>query len=217
VQRINIGCGATPTPGWDNLDNSWTLRLEKYPLALRCFCAMGLAGKDQLEFANAINKGRDKIIYANAARRIPLPDNSASVIYTSHMVEHLDALEVRCFLAEAYRVLASGGILRIAVPDLMRHARRYVEKNKDADEFVKNTWLAAEKHRGVKGILRYLIVGHRHHHWMYDGASLIRLVESAGFRDSVEVSAGSTTIPDPGQLDLRQREEESVYVESRRP
>lgn len=30
--RINIGCGQTPTNGWENFDNSFSLRLSKIPL-----------------------------------------------------------------------------------------------------------------------------------------------------------------------------------------
>jgi len=198
------------------MDNSLTLKLSKYPFVLRGICALGLAGKDQLAFAERVKKNKYRIEVGNAARRIPFPDQSFSAIYTSHMLEHLDASEARSFLVEARRVLAIGGILRVSVPDLMKHARHYVEESKDADLFVNTTLLAAEKPKGFSGRLKYLIVGPRHHHWMYDAASLKRLVESAGFCDAVEVPAGTTTIPDPGQLDLRQREAESVYIESKR-
>ena len=27
--KINIGCGDTPTKGWSNYDNSWSVRLAK--------------------------------------------------------------------------------------------------------------------------------------------------------------------------------------------
>jgi hypothetical protein len=49
---------------------------------------------------------------------------------------------------------------------------------------------------------------------MYAASSLIRLLERHGFGDARELPAGQTTIPDPGPLDLREREEESVYVEA---
>lgn len=48
---------------------------------------------------------------------------------------------------------------------------------------------------------------------MYDGPSLARRLKEAGFRVASVVSAGETTMPDPGALDLREREDESVYVE----
>lgn len=132
------------------------------------------------------------------------------------MLEHLDNVEARQLLAEIRRVLTDGGILRIAVPDLMRLARRYVDETKDADAFVASTFLTIEKPKGIIDKLKFLIVGPRHHHWMYDAPSLIRLLESAGYADAVEVPAGTTMIRDPGTLDLYQRHEESIYVEARR-
>jgi hypothetical protein len=52
---------------------------------------------------------------------------------------------------------------------------------------------------------------------MYDGASLARLLVGEGFEDPVRLRPGETTIADPGALDLREREEESLYLEARAP
>jgi len=169
----------------------------------------------QLEFARVVRE--QKISRADATRKIPLPDRSASAVYSSHMFEHLDRAEVASFLAEAQRVLAPGGILRLAVPDLWRLARRYVEQARNADQFVASTYLAAEKPHTAWGRLKYAVVGARHHHWMYDAASLKQVLESAGLCNVAEVPPGVTTIPDPGELNLREREDETIYVEARRP
>jgi hypothetical protein len=40
-------------------------------------------------------------------------------------------------------------------------------------------------------------------------------LETNGFSSVREVSAGQTMIPDPGELNLREREDESTYVEAR--
>ena len=112
-------------------------------------------------------------------------------------------------------MLERGGVLRIAVPDLLRRARRYLEETKDADSFVASTRLAADKPHGLAASLKFLLVGPRHH-WMYDAASLVRLIESVGFHDAAEAPPGSTRIVDPGELNLREREEESIYVEALR-
>jgi hypothetical protein len=52
---------------------------------------------------------------------------------------------------------------------------------------------------------------------MYDGESLTRLLRETGFADAAVVPAGSTSIADPGLLDLAERAAESVYVEAVRP
>ncbi len=57
-----------------------------------------------LEFAKA-----NSIFHANAVGKLPVQDESVDVLYSSHMLEHLDRYEVGCFLSEARRVLKVGG------------------------------------------------------------------------------------------------------------
>jgi hypothetical protein len=58
------------------------------------------------------------------------------------MLEHLDRNQAILFLREARRVLRSGGVLRIAVPDILRRVQQYLE-SRDADAFFAATLLAA--------------------------------------------------------------------------
>ena len=69
--------------------------------------------------------------------RLDPPD----VLYSSHMLEHLDTVEAMKFLIEARRVLKHGGIIRLAVPDLRRMIADY-ETDGDADRLVSRTQLA---------------------------------------------------------------------------
>ena len=209
LARINLGCGRTPTPGWSNFDNSPTIRLAQLPFAVEALSWAGILNHDQLAFARV---ARDTAIrWADAARRIPLPDASASAAYSSHMVEHLAPGQARSFLAEVRRVLAPGGVLRLALPDLRKLAADYA-RDGNADRFVNRT-LLAEAPRTRARVLRTLLFGARNHAWMYDGKSLRTLLGECGYREVVELPPGQTTIPDPGALDLREREDESVYVE----
>ncbi len=47
--------------------------------------------------------------------------------------------------------------------------------------------------------------------------SLSKLLVNEGYVDPVVLPAGQTTIAEPGNLDLFERHEESVYIEARRP
>ena len=58
---------------------------------------------------------------------LPFPDRACDVVYSSHAVEHFDRSGVRRFLEECRRVLRRGGIIRLAVPDLERIARSYLD------------------------------------------------------------------------------------------
>ena len=57
------------------------------------------------------------------------------------------------------------------------------------------------------------MTGYRHHQWMYDGASLSKLLKEIGFKEVEICKSGYTKIHNPGELNLNEQEEQSVYVE----
>lgn len=201
--RVNLGCGPSPTPGWVNIDNSLTVRLARIP------AISALIGRKA--FIEAVRQSQ---IRYGTALHTGLPAGSADVIYSSHMLEHLDRREARRFLAEVRRLLKPGGILRLAVPDLGMIAARYASDG-DADRFMTALGIELDKPMGLIARLRFaFLTGFRHHHWMYDAASLERLLASEGFDSIVRLQPGETGIADPGALDLREREDESLYLEA---
>ena len=212
--RVNIGCGQTPTEGWNNYDNSLAIRLSGIPLVTQIAVSIGLLSKSQKEFISFARNSDIK--WADAARHIPEADGSVEVLYSSHMVEHLDREEAVAFLKEARRVLKTGGIIRLALPNIMYHVENYLE-HKDADAFIEDILLTKEKPETITQKLKDVIVGDRHHKWVYDGDSLCRLLLSGGFKDPRVMEPGSTIIKDPGTLDLEERAPESVYVEAINP
>lgn len=208
--RINVGCGATPTPGWLNLDNSWTIRaVQSKPLGLAFRAAGLLRGKD--EYVDAIR--RHDIRWADATSHLPAEDGSADVVYTSHMVEHLTRTEADHFFQEALRVLRSGGVLRVAVPDIDYHVGLYREHG-DANEFIAGLHMAATRPESLTEKVKAVLVGERQHHWMYNGATLSAELERVGFAKVGVLPAGETWIAAPGELDLAERAPESVFVEA---
>jgi hypothetical protein len=70
---------------------------------------------------------------------------------------------------------------------------------------------------GIRARMKMALIGPRHHLWMYDGPSLARLLTDAGFTNVAIVPAGTTNIPEPGELDLAERADESTYVEGFQP
>lgn len=153
------------------------------------------------------------IKWADATKRIPLPDKSVEALYTCHMMEHLDQEEVRLFLKEAHRVLKPSGIVRVVVPDLRILIDGYLESG-NADDLIAGTFLAVPKPKTLSQKLLHLLNGHRNHHWIYDAASMSALLESCGFSNTQILKPGATTIPDPGELNLFDWEGESLYIEA---
>lgn len=56
-----------------------------------------------------------------------MADGAATLVYASHVLEHFGRGEYKAVLKEWYRVLAPGGILRLAVPDFAACAALYYE------------------------------------------------------------------------------------------
>ena len=131
--KINVGCGQTPTVGWRNFDNSLSIKLSHFSIVLDLLSRLRLLTQPQKEFIEFARK--NSIEYADAATKLPLNNGECEVVYSSHMLEHLDREEARRFLKEALRVLKPGGVIRLVVPDIRKHVKAYNE-SEDADKFI---------------------------------------------------------------------------------
>jgi cephalosporin hydroxylase/predicted SAM-dependent methyltransferase len=74
---------------------------------------------------------------------LPLEDASCSVVYHSHVLEHLTQSGGKALLKECERVLAPGGTIRIAVPDLEGIVREYL-RTLEAGDHDKHEWMTME-------------------------------------------------------------------------
>ena len=212
--KINIGCGTTPTAGWTNFDNSLVVQMARSRLLVKIIFWTRVMPAPSRAFLQHAAQGN--IRFANAGARIPCPTHSVEALYSSHMVEHLDRREVQTFLMEARRVLQPGGVIRIAVPDLSLLVNSY-QATGDADAFISKTHMGLNRPVKISARLKTLVTGLRHHLWMYDGPSMVRLLSNAGFSDVRIMAPGDTYISAPGSLDLKERASESVYVEGVQP
>ena len=59
---------------------------------------------------------------------LPFERDSFHAVYHSHVLEHLDRISGKKFLADCFRVIKPNGILRVVVPDLERIAIGYLEQ-----------------------------------------------------------------------------------------
>ncbi len=209
--RVNIGCGMTPTVGFENYDNSLSLKLSKYSLFSTLLHKLKLINSTQIAYIRFCQSNNIK--FADARKRIPHPSDTVSPVYSSHMLEHLDRTEAGMFLLEVNRVDKSGGTLRLVLPDLSKAIARY-NQNQDADTFVESTLMCIPNTRNFLQRLRMAVIGNRHHLWMYDGKSISRLLDKNGFKKIQILASGETTLSDYEPLDLNERADESVYIEA---
>lgn len=210
--RVNIGCGQAPKKGWVNYDNSFGLRLSRIPFLPELLRRTHIIDAAHLDFIRlARNNG---IEYGDATKRLPLPDATVDVIYNSHMLEHLDRDEADAFLKEARRLLRPGGSIQIVIPDIRIMAQQYIEDG-DADAFMTVSCLCVPRPRTFLQKMRFLLVGNRHHQWMYDEKSLCALLQDHGFV-GVKILSIDKAIDSNAPLGLK-GENVSVYVEARQP
>ncbi len=68
----------------------------------------------------------DHVDHVHVVERLPMfADNSVDLIYSCHVLEHFKRAEVAGVLAEWFRVLRPGGVLRTAVPDFQKLVEVY--------------------------------------------------------------------------------------------
>jgi hypothetical protein len=99
----------------------------------------------------------ENILYWDIVGGLPLPNGSADLLYSSHVLEHLSLEDFRAALPNCRHTLHTEGTFRLVVPDLERMIDEYrAETDHDAAiRFVANTGLGqTERPRGAAGFLR---------------------------------------------------------------
>lgn len=71
------------------------------------------------------------VVAHNLRSGIPFESGSVDLVYHSHVLEHFTKHEGDAFIGECFRILKPGGIIRIAVPDLEKIARNYLDLLKE--------------------------------------------------------------------------------------
>tara|TARA_B100000902_G_scaffold399839_1_gene472919 strand:- start:530 stop:1183 length:654 start_codon:yes stop_codon:yes gene_type:complete len=211
--NVNIGCSTTPTTGWKNYDNSQAIFLAKFGIFADLFFKLRFISDHQYKVVNFYRK--NKVVWADVTKYLPLESNTVNAIYSSHMFEHLDKDEAKKCLLEMRRVLEPGGILRLALPNMRKYIDEYLN-DKDLDKLIETSCLGTDKPKSIIEKIKYFLSGPRHHLWMYDENSLSKLLEEYDFRDIEVLKPGQTNIEKYGDLNLREREDDSFYIEARK-
>jgi len=70
---------------------------------------------------------KKNVISHNLEKGIPFGENSFDVVYHSHLLEHFTKPKAEFLMRECHRVLNSGGIIRVATPDLEMLTNAYLD------------------------------------------------------------------------------------------
>jgi len=155
--------------------------------------------------------GKNELTKRGDAANIPLESNSCSVVFTSHMFEHIPHYKLPHALLEINRILETGGVLRILTPDLKKVTKAYVNQD---NEFFQRALEEDENIRtdlGYGGMLMNFIVspgqdtalfskdltqfiGGYAHIYLYDFEMLKILLENAGFGNIEQMAFCESTL-----------------------
>jgi predicted SAM-dependent methyltransferase len=158
-------------------------------------------GCGQNYFDNWINADihpkADLIVFLH--KRLPFRDSFLNRIYSEHVLEHVPYATGISFLKEAFRTLAPGAVLRIAMPDLddlidgyQKDWRRFDWVNWPEFEFIQT------KAEMINIAFRWW--GHRH---LYNKEELSRALSEAGFSHFYFVDHGQSEYADLTGLETR--------------
>lgn len=193
--RLHFGCFNCPREGWLNTDVTPHLFVARVPgLAWLMHKAGKMTDERLKEHRQGVYR---KIHYLNVTKPWSYSNEMFKAIYSSHVLEHLPLHGAKNCLAESYRCLQPGGVLRISVPDLDAQIRNY-DPNRSMDWAI-NLFEANE--RSEKNM----------HHFMYNFESLRTLLKSAGFSQVTRRDYQQGDCPDVEKLDNRR---ESLFVEA---
>lgn len=96
-------------------------------MSKRALLNVGCGSKFHVDWTNVDMKSTSPHVQAhNLLQGFPFPSDHFDVVYHSQVLEHFPKENVPAFMAECYRVLRPGGVLRVVVPDLENNAKEYL-------------------------------------------------------------------------------------------
>lgn len=147
-------------------------------------------------------------LYLDATRTWPIEDGALSRVYADNVIEHLPLPAGRAMLAEAYRCLQPGGVIRLVTPDVRKHVELYLtgtpEVREEVGSYYRQLGLTVEHPVDLVCIP----IGSFGHHtgYVYDFAALRKELETAGFHDVVSCEVNESAHEDLAGIDRRSGE-----------
>lgn len=201
--RLNLGCGTETPDAWVNVDYALGARLGKIAPLRPLLRAIGIF---HIEWSASI-------VIHDLRRPLPWPDDSVTAVYSSHTLEHFTKEAGQRLLRECRRVLAPGGVIRIAVPNLPAILEGYNKGVYPAVDLLERLGVTYERdsdgplRRWLAPLVRFP------HRCMYDAESLLAALFEAGFDARIHAPLLSH-LPDIADVECEERVRGGVIAEA---
>ncbi len=138
------------------------------------------------------------VLALDLTKPLPFEDASFDYIASEHFIEHMPLQEGMRMLGECFRVLKSGGAIRISTPDIARLFALYAaEPSKLQQQYV--DWVSKTFLKNIAGYNPTLIINNMFYNWghrfIYDRKLLASVLTQTGFVDLAVRAIGES--PDP--------------------
>jgi predicted SAM-dependent methyltransferase len=149
----------------------------------RVYVNLGSGPTHDPRFINIDATWYPRVHYVAGVERLPmLLDDSVDFLYCSHCLEHIPYQRTGAVLREWVRVLKSGGLLRLAVPDLRAILNAYQDSG-----------------YCISAVQSYILGGHDSpynvHHAVFDATHLTTAMREAGLDGIREWAPGADSTP----------------------
>jgi hypothetical protein len=155
-----------------------------------------------------IKEGPGIDIACDIREGLPLEDASMDYAVSIHALPELPYPDIEQALGELHRVIREDGVLRLALPDMEKAIRAYVER--DAGYFL----VPDDDVRSLGGKMIVQLTWYGYSRTMFTPDFIEELLYRAGFRRVEHCSYRQTASEHPEIVELDNREGESLYVEA---
>src|SRR5262245_13618139 len=206
-EYVQFGCGLCAPEAWLNFDSSPSMRLRKIPVV-----AM-VVRRYTPDFPRNVR-------YGDIIRGLPVPEKSASVVYCSHVLDHLSRHDCRIALFNSFKILQPGGRFRFVLHDLEVFMDEYQDAKGTvgaAPRFMRDSILGQERRiRSIGQFLRDWLGGSQHR-WLWDYPSMEAELKKVGFTNIRRAQIGDSGDPKFAAVEHPERWDRSLGIECVRP
>lgn len=163
--------------------------------------------------------------FLDVTREFPITDGQFDYVFTEHLIEHLTFKEGQNLLRESFRVLKSGGKIRVACPDLIKVVSLYARPQTEAQkQYIKHCVDHSLADIGVYNECFVINNAVRNwgHKFLYDEETMRFAMKRVGFKDVVRCEVCVST--DQVLQNLESHEPgyeakvfETIVMEARKP